>query len=273
VGKSSLIKALAGRHYNEQLHGLLTAAGSTPYLVDGAHRTLALHEVRARDVSCVCCCVCVCVAVCVSVTVCVSCVFCCVCVLVCVCVCRACVAVYLCVCVCVCVGWGRAQTVVLGACLRGCCQRAHPTCHGCASCVVAADHTPHARARRQASSAATASDPCLDLSQLDVAAVMFDSAEPSSFRHALQARSCARRARVCLLCVCARVRARVCLLCVPAVRARVCARALRVSSRALRTHACMLVLTAEPPSASTPPCAHTTPRTCAAGGGPERRRW
>lgn len=46
VGKSSLIKALAGRHYNEQLHGLLTAAGSTVYLVDGAHRTLVLHEVR-----------------------------------------------------------------------------------------------------------------------------------------------------------------------------------------------------------------------------------
>lgn len=40
----------------------------------------------------------------------------------------------------------------------------------------------------QASSAATAEDPCLDLSQLDVAAVMFDSAEPSSFRHAVQVR-------------------------------------------------------------------------------------
>jgi hypothetical protein len=40
----------------------------------------------------------------------------------------------------------------------------------------------------QASSAATAEEPCLDLSQLDVAAVMFDSAEPSSFRHAVQVR-------------------------------------------------------------------------------------
>lgn len=40
------LQALAGRHYNEQLHGLLTAAGSTVYLVDGAHRTLVLHEVR-----------------------------------------------------------------------------------------------------------------------------------------------------------------------------------------------------------------------------------
>jgi hypothetical protein len=39
------LQALAGRHYNEQVHGLLTAAGSTVYLVDGAHRTLVLHEV------------------------------------------------------------------------------------------------------------------------------------------------------------------------------------------------------------------------------------
>ncbi|KAF6252047.1 EF hand associated-domain-containing protein [Scenedesmus sp. NREL 46B-D3] len=80
VGKSSLVKALAGRHYNEQLHGLLTAAGSTSTLVDGAPRTLVLHE---------------------------------------------------------------------------------------------------------ASSAATADDPTIDLSQLDVAGVMFDSAEPASFAHAL----------------------------------------------------------------------------------------
>lgn len=38
----------------------------------------------------------------------------------------------------------------------------------------------------QASSAATAEDPTLDLSQLDVAAVMFDSAEPASFKHAVE---------------------------------------------------------------------------------------
>jgi hypothetical protein len=38
----------------------------------------------------------------------------------------------------------------------------------------------------QASSAATADDPTVDLSQLDVAAVMFDSAEPASFRQAVQ---------------------------------------------------------------------------------------
>jgi hypothetical protein len=38
----------------------------------------------------------------------------------------------------------------------------------------------------QASSAATADDPTIDLSQLDVAAVMFDSAEPASFRQAVQ---------------------------------------------------------------------------------------
>uniref|UniRef100_A0A383VCR8 Mitochondrial Rho GTPase n=1 Tax=Tetradesmus obliquus TaxID=3088 RepID=A0A383VCR8_TETOB len=44
VGKSSLVKALAGRHYNEPLHGLLTAAGSTSSLVEGAPRTLVIHE-------------------------------------------------------------------------------------------------------------------------------------------------------------------------------------------------------------------------------------
>ncbi len=38
----------------------------------------------------------------------------------------------------------------------------------------------------QASSAATAEDPMLDLSALDVAAVMFDCAEPASFEHAVQ---------------------------------------------------------------------------------------
>lgn len=38
----------------------------------------------------------------------------------------------------------------------------------------------------QASCAASAEDPSLPLSQLDVAAVMFDSAESSSFSHALQ---------------------------------------------------------------------------------------
>jgi hypothetical protein len=44
---SYVLQALAGRHYNEQLHGLLTAAGSTVYLVEGAHRTLVLHEVSS----------------------------------------------------------------------------------------------------------------------------------------------------------------------------------------------------------------------------------
>jgi hypothetical protein len=38
----------------------------------------------------------------------------------------------------------------------------------------------------QASSAATAVDPTVDLSQLDVAAVMFDSADPGSFRQAVE---------------------------------------------------------------------------------------
>lgn len=42
------LQALAGRHYNEQLHGLLTAAGSTVYLVEEAHRTLVLHEVGVQ---------------------------------------------------------------------------------------------------------------------------------------------------------------------------------------------------------------------------------
>jgi hypothetical protein len=44
---------------------------------------------------------------------------------------------------------------------------------------------PTLPAALQASSAATADDPTIDLSQLDVAAVMFDSAEPSSFRQAV----------------------------------------------------------------------------------------
>jgi hypothetical protein len=52
-------QALAGRHYNEALHGLLTAAGSTPYLVDGAHRTLVLHEVLHETTRGCCCCCCV----------------------------------------------------------------------------------------------------------------------------------------------------------------------------------------------------------------------
>ena len=40
-----LPQGLAGRHYNEPLHGLLTAAGSTSSLVEGAPRTLVIHEV------------------------------------------------------------------------------------------------------------------------------------------------------------------------------------------------------------------------------------
>lgn len=47
LGSVLSMQALAGRHYNEQLHGLLTAAGSTVYMVEGAHRTLVLHEVSA----------------------------------------------------------------------------------------------------------------------------------------------------------------------------------------------------------------------------------
>eukprot|EP00879_Flechtneria_rotunda_P018544 GHRR01019458.1.p1 GENE.GHRR01019458.1~~GHRR01019458.1.p1 ORF type:complete len:275 (+),score=86.36 GHRR01019458.1:453-1277(+) len=80
-GVYCLLQALAGRHYNEQLHGLLTAAGTTSGLVEAAQRTLVIHE---------------------------------------------------------------------------------------------------------ASSAATPDDPILDLSQLDVVAAMFDSAEPATFRHALK---------------------------------------------------------------------------------------
>jgi hypothetical protein len=46
LSRCHLLQALAGRHYNEQLHGLLTAAGSTSSLVEGAPRTLVIHEVR-----------------------------------------------------------------------------------------------------------------------------------------------------------------------------------------------------------------------------------
>lgn len=53
----------------------------------------------------------------------------------------------------------------------------------------------------QASSAATPDDPRVDLSQLDVAAVLFDSAEPSSFRQAQQVCVCVMFCAGCLVSV------------------------------------------------------------------------
>jgi hypothetical protein len=46
-GKSSLVKALAGRGYSEQLHGRLSAAGSVA-MPSGEVKTLVVHEVRCR---------------------------------------------------------------------------------------------------------------------------------------------------------------------------------------------------------------------------------
>lgn len=50
VGKSSLCKALAGRRYDEQFHGMLMAAGSVS-LDNGEVKTLVLSEVSAPTTS------------------------------------------------------------------------------------------------------------------------------------------------------------------------------------------------------------------------------